>query len=496
MALLIVVLLSHSLSAQEKKTDKKQEGVPPGQSKPDQEQEKSIPDLKGIKPIAPAKDADSGSSTKEGYWYIDADEAIADAKKNNKSLIINFTGSDWCGWCIKLEGEVFSKGDFSREAQKEFVFLKLDFPRDKSKLSKETIDQNEEYKTKFGVAGFPSIYICDSQCRPFAKTGYQAGGPKNYLAHVNSFREKLTERNELFALAAKADGLDKAELLDRAISLMDEGIVTGHYSDVIEQIVKLDKDNKIGLRKKYWAAQDAEEQRRILAKVDVIVNTLDPTQALAKIDDALNEFTLPPNSRIDALQQKLFVLKTLDKVSEADQLLDQMVSVDGISADRRDRILVQKAFNYVETQRVDEAMTFLNEKIQTYPQSYVLQMTKGEILESQDKAEEAIQAYDVALQMTQGSSEATAEVIAMKAYALVSLDKTDEAISAFQNFVDNEGYPDYAKADLLIQKAMLLREIGRVDAAVLAEKQALEKADSDEQKQELKALIEQLREIE
>ena len=502
--LFVVLLVAFSANhavGQEKKADKNKEAEKQeklkgkGEGSEKGESEKA-PDLDDLSPLKDAsKKSDEVEGVKEGYWYINAEKAFADAKKNNKSVLMNFTGSDWCGWCIKLEGEVFSKQAFSKQALKEFVFLKLDFPSDKSKLSKETAEQNEAYKNKFGVAGFPSIYICDSQERPFAKTGYLAGGPEKYLAHVKKFREQLKERNELLALAAVAKGEKKAELLDRALGLMDEGIATGHYEDVIEQIVKLDKDNKFGLRKKYWAAQDLEEQRRILAKVDVICRTLDPEAALTEIESALKDITLPANSRIDALQQKLYVLKELQKDEAADDLLDQMVSIDGLSEDRRNRILVQKAYNYVETKRIEEALVFLDEKSKTYPQSHILVSSKGEILDSLSKHEEAIVEFDRALLLAQDSSEASAEIIGMKAYALVAMEKTDEAIKAFQAFVDSDLHPNYAKADLLIQKAMLLREVDRKDAAELAEKQALELADSEEQKAELQELINQLKEI-
>ena len=490
-ALIANAVFANYVVGQEGESDKNKETQ-------DKKEDRKVPDLDDLSPLKKAKEngaTEEAAGEKEGYWYINAEKAFEDAKKNNKSVLVNFTGSDWCGWCIKLEDEVFSKQAFSKQALKEFVFLKLDFPSDKSKLTQETMDQNEEYKSKFGVAGFPSIYICDSQKRPFAKTGYQAGGPEKYLAHVKKFREQLKERNELFALAAVAKGEKKAELLDRGLGLMDEGIATGHYEDIIEQIVKLDKDNKFGLRKKYWAAQDLEEQKRILAKVDVICRTLDPETALGQIESALKEITLPANSRIDALQQKLYVLQELQKTEAADELLDQMVSIDGLSEDRRNRILVQKAYNFVATERIEEALEFLDEKAKTYPNSHVLFSSKGEILDSLSKHEEAVAEFDKALLLAQDSSEATAEIVAMKASSLLALEKTDEAISAFQSFIDSDFHPDYAKADLLIQKAMLLREVDRKDAAELAEKQALELADSDEQKAELQELINQLKEI-
>lgn len=474
-----------------------QDGKPDPAKKSDQEKDdtqKGAPSIENLSPIKKAGDGAADSEEgdtaagKDGYWYIDAEKAMAAAKKENKSVIMNFTGSDWCGWCIKLEGEVFSKREFHKEALKEFVFLKLDFPSDKSKQTPAEIEQNDKFKGKFGVSGFPSIYICDTQGRPFAKTGYQAGGPKKYLAHVKSFREKLVERNELFALAAKESGEKKAELLDRALGLMDPDIATSHYEAIIKQIVDIDKTNKLGLRTKYYAAQDAEERKRILAKIDVIVNTLEAEQALEEFEKAIGAVTLPANARIDALQQKLFVLRKLERNKDADTLLDDMVKVDGLTEQRRERILIQKVYNFIQTERTDEAMAFLDDKIKTYPTSHVLVSTKGEILDEMAKHEEAVKAYDEALTLSDGS-EASAKIVSLKAYALVALDKTDEALEIFQAFVDSDQHPDYVKADLLVEKAILLLENDRQDAAELAEKQALELAESDEQKREIQEIL-------
>lgn len=464
----------------------------PSDSKKQDQEKDPAKSIENLTPIKKADSAEESEVGKDGYWYIDAEKAMEVAKKENKSVILNFTGSDWCGWCIKLEGEVFSKREFHQAALKEFVFVKLDFPSDKSKQTKDEIEQNEKLKSKFGVSGFPSIYICDQQGRPFAKTGYQAGGPKKYLAHVKSFREKLVERNELFALAQRETGEKKAELLDRALGLMDQDIATGHYEDVIKQIVTIDKNNKLGLRVKYYAAQDAEARKRILAKLDVIVGTLEAKQALVEFEKTLKDVTLPANSRIDALQQKLFLLRKLERIKEADDLLDEMVKVDGLTEDRRERILVQKAFNYIATQRTEEALTFLDEKINTYPTSHVLVSTKGEILDTMEKHEEAIKVFDKALTLCD-NSETAAEIVALKAYSLVALDRSQDAIELFETFVDSDQHPDYVKADLLVQKAILLIEIGREAAAELAEKQALELAESDEQKREIEEILKEFK---
>ena len=83
----------------------------------------------------------------------------------------------------------------------------------------------------------------------------------------------------------------------------------------------------------------------------------------------------------------MFVLRKLERNQDADTLLDAMDEVDGLTEERRERILIQKAYIFIQTERSDEAMTFLDEKIKTYPTSNVMVSTKWEILDTMAKHE-------------------------------------------------------------------------------------------------------------
>ena len=124
-----------------------------------------------------------GGYASEG-WETDFEKASAKAKAEGKYMLIDFSGSDWCGWCIKLDKEVFSKAAFKAYAKDNLVLVLADFPSDKSKQSIATQKQNQELASKFGVKGFPTVYVLDSSAKPIAKTGYQAGGPEAYVSHI------------------------------------------------------------------------------------------------------------------------------------------------------------------------------------------------------------------------------------------------------------------------------------------------------------------------
>lgn len=119
-------------------------------------------------------------------WLENLEEGIKIAKEENKNVLINFTGSDWCIWCKRLNKEVFTQKTFKDYAKDNLVLVKLDFPR--------TIEQsphkkmyNNNLARQFGIQGFPSIILLNDEGKFVGKTGYQQGGPENYVKHLNAY---------------------------------------------------------------------------------------------------------------------------------------------------------------------------------------------------------------------------------------------------------------------------------------------------------------------
>ena len=119
-------------------------------------------------------------------WNTNMEEAMQIAKKENKAVLVNFTGSDWCKWCFKLNDEVFSQAEFEKYAQENLVLVKLDFPRSIPQTNA-TKQYNQTLAQKYGIQGFPTILIMDNTGKLLAKTGYQQGGAVNYVNHIQSF---------------------------------------------------------------------------------------------------------------------------------------------------------------------------------------------------------------------------------------------------------------------------------------------------------------------
>ena len=114
----------------------------------------------------------------------DFDAALKKAAAENKTVFALFTGSDWCIWCKRLEGEVLSQKAFSDEVGKTFVPVFLDFPNDKSLVKEATAKRNKELSEKYAIRGFPTVLLLDAKGEVLAQTGYRKGGPEEYLAHV------------------------------------------------------------------------------------------------------------------------------------------------------------------------------------------------------------------------------------------------------------------------------------------------------------------------
>ena len=122
-------------------------------------------------------------------WSEEYDKALAQAKADKKLVLLDFTGSDWCGWCIKLDKEVFSQAEFGEYAKKNLVLVELDFPRSKEQ-SKEIKAQNAKLQGEFKIQGYPTIIVLNSEGKKVGELGYQPGGPKAFIAELEKLKGK------------------------------------------------------------------------------------------------------------------------------------------------------------------------------------------------------------------------------------------------------------------------------------------------------------------
>ncbi|PYL06413.1 MAG: hypothetical protein DME34_09090 [Verrucomicrobia bacterium] len=135
----------------------------------------------------------TASTPAAGEWLTDYNKAQQEAKTNNKLLLVNFTGSDWCGFCIMLDRQVFSKPEFKDYASKNLVLLEIDFPRMGGPRWKAQSDglrrQSEELARKYQIYGFPTIVVLNGEGKMVGELGYMDGGPAPFIAELEKLRK-------------------------------------------------------------------------------------------------------------------------------------------------------------------------------------------------------------------------------------------------------------------------------------------------------------------
>jgi len=122
-------------------------------------------------------------------WITDLPKAQEKARTEKKMVMMDFTGSDWCGWCIKLHKEVFSTDDFAKYAKDNLVLVEVDFPQKKKQSAAQT-KANKGLQEKYKVEGYPTIIVLNSEGKKVGELGYQAGGPKPFIAQLEKAKKK------------------------------------------------------------------------------------------------------------------------------------------------------------------------------------------------------------------------------------------------------------------------------------------------------------------
>ena len=255
-------------------------------------------------------------------WSADFEAAKKQAADSKKDLLIDFTGSDWCSWCIKLNKEVFSQEPFKAGVKDKFVLVELDYPQDKSKLSAATLKQNEELAKKYPISGYPTILLTDAEGKPFAATGYEAGGPEAYVKHLDELRAKKAARDESLAAAAKLSGVEKAKALVAALAAMglEDQMISNFYGDVAEQIKAADPKDETGFGK---AAAVKVRLAAIQSELEECSKKSDHEGALAVMDKALKEGGFDTEETQKMMMVRAMIFGKLKKFDEAIKAMDE-----------------------------------------------------------------------------------------------------------------------------------------------------------------------------
>lgn len=362
-------------------------------------------------------------------WLTDMQKAQEIATKEKKDLLINFTGSDWCSWCVKLKEEVFTKEGFEK-AKDKYVLVELDFPNDESLVPPKTREQNEIWMNRFGIQGFPTIVLTDAQGRPYGSLGYTEGGPPAFLAELDKITKVRESRDEEFAKAKEAKGLDKAKLLASAIEKVPAEYRLPSYRAEVQEIISLDDQDQAGLKTQFTKVvqqSDANERMtKLQAELQAAFEKDGPDGVLKLVKDALDAKDTKENPilRGSIAQAQVQLLIRFEKLDEALKALDSLIADAG-----------------------DDAKTQLG---------YV--MRKGQVLANAERTKEALEVYDSVLKKVEKGGEEWLSLQLQRAELLKKENKPKEAGAIFDEMLTAESLIPVQKAMLLVYAAEAYHE--------------------------------------
>lgn len=312
-------------------------------------------------PDTPIPLAGSDEKTEENSaWLTDYEVAKKQATEENKTILMDFTGSDWCGFCIQLHEEVFSLPEFKDYAKENLVLLELDFPRGK-RLSPDLVAQNEKLQEEFKVQGFPTILLLDGEGRPFGRTGYQAGGPTAYIEHLSEFIDIRQVRDKAFADAEKAEGLDKAKHLSEGLAVLSDDVILPVYRSVVDEVIALDENDEAGLKSKYTGLIAKVEVAEKLADLQMLLRRSDDEERIfGEFDKLEKEFAETPAAMSQIHLLKIQVLNAFEKTEEVFALADQLAKSETLDDQERSMVYTMHAITQEKAGRPEKGIELLD----------------------------------------------------------------------------------------------------------------------------------------
>lgn len=263
-------------------------------------------------------------------WMTDMEAAKAKAAAENKALLLDFTGSDWCGWCIRIRKEVFDKPRFEEYIRDKFVPVEIDVPNNPN-FDATLRQRNEELCKQYGVQGFPTIMVTDS--RGTVAGGF-VGGVVDPVKVETILNAGLANARKLDA-AQKLSGVEKAKALAEVYRSLPEEL-KGSAQDMQNEILALDPEDTVGLAKiaKIRAQKDEFRQK---------FSTMRDEKALLKYLDEAMAVAYPEN-RPMLLNVKGSLMMNMAE-TEADVVAARALLLEAVGNDAARRAKVEKAFS-------------------------------------------------------------------------------------------------------------------------------------------------------
>jgi tetratricopeptide (TPR) repeat protein len=232
----------------------------------------------------------------------------------------------------------------------------------------------------------------------------------------------------------------------------------------------------------------------IMTDLMMIARIEKPQRAIDFIDEVMEEIDFTDSERLRIYQMKLNLVRQLKDNARMDALLDEMIALEGVVGETRQRLIVKKIYLMVGTQRQDEAMQVLKKAIVDGQGSMHLYLAKGQLHSAKKEYAQAIEAYDEALKTARNNPDIMIDLVSAKADAMFELDDAAGALRELSDFSDDTQMPSDLRAEALLHQAMIMRDMKRTRQARLAENRAIQITESPKERAEMQKIVERLRE--
>ncbi len=416
-------------------------------------------------------------------WHGDLDHAKRLAAQQGKDLLINFTGTEWCGACIEFERDVLSKREFA-PAHEAFVLVELEFPASTDSLPDAIREKYVAWRDQYHVRAFPTVFLADPTGRPYAVTGHIEIGASAYVRHLQKLAQGRKDRDAALSKAEQSQGLERARHLDEALSVVRKSCNADYvgdngdplvqfYRQEIDEICALDATNAARLKSKYDEILSAETERQHVAAIHGHINTIYRQEGFEAanrlIEDELQR-AKSPEFRYQLRRSRQVFLEWSQRNDEALVIAKQLSTDEGISAEDRRHFRSRVAFNLCRLGRIDEAIVVYDQLIADVaddPRAALrYHRQEADQLKNAGRLDEAIATYESARKLVKPGSADWLLVEILRGRLLIRAGRNSEAVEAFDLVLKAEGITPVERAMSFADLSVALHNVGRQQAAL------------------------------
>lgn len=298
------------------------------------------------------------ASTSGAEWMTDLEAAKTKAKAENKAVLVDFTGSDWCGWCVRLRQTILNTPQFQQYAADKFVLMEVDVPRNVAKIGAELHARNKEITRRYGITTFPSMLVLTPEGEV---VGGFIGG-RDTIEHVISPLDEALSTQSKMEEARSLQGEARAKALMQVYEELPETLHP-YFRHLQDEIAQHDPQNTTGIHTRI-----AEINRMAALEQLSQSQDMDYTAALAEFDKAYAEVSADNQHKIQRMRlnylEKLQHRLVMNAATTADVLeLKKILLLTAEYSDPRDAEALKQEINTM-FQNPEEVLNSLKEKQQ------------------------------------------------------------------------------------------------------------------------------------